>query len=347
MNLVFNVNVESFKKLISPQEIQNRLPLSLASVNTVLKGRKSIHEIINHRDKRKIIIVGPCSIHDFETAKEYATKLAGLAKEVESRLVLVMRTYFEKPRTTVGWKGYINDPFLDNSMNINQGLLLSRKLLGEITEIGLPVATEALDPIVPQYLADLISWTAIGARTTESQTHREMASGLSSPVGFKNNTDGNITVAINALKSAAQSHCFLGIDSEGTTAIVETRGNADCHLILRGGINGPNYDSASVAMATAELKNAGLNSAIIIDCSHDNCRKNFKLQSVVLDDCINQVLNGNDALIGFMIESHLHEGNQPISSNLKHGISITDGCLDWDSTKMIVINAFNRLECLG
>ncbi|MDA0712434.1 MAG: 3-deoxy-7-phosphoheptulonate synthase [bacterium] len=343
MNTVFNVNVESFKKLISPKEIQNRLPLSEASRNTVLDGRKSIQNILNRQDKRKLIIVGPCSIHDFEAAKEYAAKLVNLAKEVESRLVIVMRTYFEKPRTTVGWKGYINDPFLDNSMNINQGLLLSRKLLGEITEMGLPVATEALDPIVPQYLADLISWTAIGARTTESQTHREMASGLSSPVGFKNNTDGNITVAVNALKSAGRSHCFLGIDSEGTTAIVETKGNANCHLILRGGTNGPNYDSVNVAMATAALKNAGLNSAIVVDCSHDNCHKDFRLQSVVLDDCISQILNGNDGLIGFMIESHLHEGNQPISAALKPGISITDGCLDWDSTSKIIINAFNRL----
>ncbi len=338
-----DVNVDSFKPLLTPLEVRERIPQSAASLQTVVTARQAIRDILEGRDKRKLLIVGPCSIHDPRSAIEYAQRLLALSKQVQDSLLLVMRTYFEKPRTTVGWKGFINDPFLDHSFNMNEGLLRARQLLCDITAMGVPVGTEALEPISPQYLSDLVSWTAIGARTAESQSHREMASGLSSPVGFKNNTDGNIHVAINALNSASKPHHFLGIDHNGRTSIVATRGNQHCHLILRGGGGRPNYDSVSVRLAQKALSQAGLNPAIVIDCSHDNTNKDYTLQPAVFDDCLGQVLNGNHAIVGFMIESHLCEGNQPLSKELKYGVSITDGCVNWDMTAEIILRAHRRL----
>jgi 3-deoxy-7-phosphoheptulonate synthase len=343
MERIHDLNVESFKPLITPKQIRHEIPIPESALRTVVQGRKVIRDIVEHKDPRKFVVVGPCSIHDPDSAKEYAAKLLGLARKVEDKLFLVMRAYFEKPRTTVGWKGYINDPFLDNTFNINEGLLRSRKLLCQINEMGMPVGTEALEPISPQYLSELICWTAIGARTTESQSHREMASGLSSPVGFKNNTDGNVHVAINAIKSAARSHHFLGIDHEGRTSIVATRGNSHCHLILRGGGGRPNYDSVSVKLAEEALVKAGLNSAIVVDCSHDNSNKQFALQPMVLEDCIGQIANGNKSLVGFMVESHLYEGSQHLSNDLKYGVSITDGCVSWEVTEEMILRAYNRL----
>lgn len=343
MEKIQDLNVESFKPLMTPKQIREEIPMPEGSLRTVLQGRKVIRDIVEGKDPRKFLVVGPCSIHDADCAKEYAQKLLGLGKRVEDRFFLVMRAYFEKPRTTVGWKGYINDPFLDNTFNINEGLLRSRRLLCDITEMGVPVGTEALEPISPQYLSELICWTAIGARTTESQSHREMASGLSSPVGFKNNTDGNVHVAVNALKSAAKPHHFLGIDDEGRTSIVATRGNSHCHLILRGGGGRPNYDSVNVKLAEEALKNAGLNSVIVVDCSHDNSSKQFAMQPIVLDDCIGQIINGNQSLVGFMIESHLYEGNQNLSDDLRYGVSITDGCVGWEATEEMIMRAYKRL----
>lgn len=343
MTKIHNLNVESFQKLITPEEILKAVVLSAESQKTVLRARSVLQDIIKHKDKRKLIIVGPCSIHDPDAAIEYASRLLVLAKKVEKHFFIVMRTYFEKPRTTVGWKGYVNDPFLNNTFDVGEGLLRSRQLLCDITKMGMPVATEALDPIVPQYLSDLICWTAIGARTTESQTHREMASGLSSPVGFKNNTDGNISVAINAMKSAEQKHWFLGIDQEGCTAVVETRGNPYCHLILRGGAKGPNYDSVSIKQAEHALEKAGLNQAVVVDCSHDNSKKDYTLQPLVLSDCINQIMAGNQSIIGFMVESNLNAGSQSLSSQLKYGVSITDGCVDWNDTEAMILDAFKRV----
>jgi 3-deoxy-7-phosphoheptulonate synthase len=289
------------------------------------------------------VILGPCSIHDPISALEYAEKLRLLAEEVASTMVLVMRAYFEKPRTTVGWKGLINDPFLDNSFNMNEGLSIARQLLIDITSMGLSVATEALDPITPQYIAELISWTAIGARTTESQTHRELSSGLSSLVGFKNNTDGNIDVAINAIKSALEPHHFLGIDQFGTTSVVATKGNPYGHLILRGGKSGPNYDVSSVAIAQAALKAARLSENLVIDCSHDNSQKDFRKQPNVFMNCVEQILSGNHGIVGLMVESHLYEGKQDLKENLAYGVSITDGCISFATTRELLLKAHAML----
>jgi 3-deoxy-7-phosphoheptulonate synthase len=274
---------------------------------------------------------------------EYAHRLVEIAREVQEKILIVMRAYFEKPRTNIGWKGFINDPYLDNTFNMNEGLLRGRKLLCDITALGMPVGNEALDPILPQYLAELISWTAIGARTTESQLHREMASGLSAPVGFKNNTDGNILVAINAMKSAQQPHHFLGIDENGLTAIVSTKGNPCCHVILRGGSDGPNYDEKSVAATEEALAKHGMRANIMIDCSHGNSDKDYRKQAVVFEDCISQISRGNKSIVGFMLESNLHEGSQPLSSHLKYGVSITDGCLNFEDTSKLIRDAFRRL----
>ncbi len=328
---------------MSPQEIKRKIPLSDESAETTLRGRKIIQKILDREDPRRFIIAGPCSVHDTEAAKEYAGRISDLAKKVESKLFLLMRTYFEKPRTTVGWKGLVNDPLLDNSFRIEEGLIITRQLLSDITRTGMPVATEVLDPVTPQYLSDLISWSAIGARTTESQTHREIASGLSSPIGFKNSTSGNVKIAINASRASSSSHHFLGIDEEGRTAIVTTNGNSYCHLILRGGAGRPNYDSVSVRTTETELEKAGLPLNIVVDCSHDNSHKDHTLQPMVLDDCINQIANGNVSIVGFMIESNLCGGNQKISSDLKYGVSITDKCVDWNTTEEMILDAYNRL----
>lgn len=336
-------NVESFLPIITPFEIRERIPMNNQSLESVMRGRSFVQRILNREDSRKLMIVGPCSIHDAEAAIEYAHRLADLASEVQDKLLIIMRTYFEKPRTHVGWKGYINDPFLDSTFNMNEGLLRGRRLLCEITALGLPVATEALDPILPQYLSELISWTAIGARTTESQLHREMASGLSAAVGFKNNTDGNVMVAVNAMKSAKSPHHFLGIDEHGKNAIVSTRGNAYCHIILRGGSDGPNYDETNIAQVEAILAQNVLPRNIVIDCSHDNSQKDYRRQPIVLDDCLKQIEKGNESIIGFMMESNLFEGSQPLGKNLKYGVSITDGCINFEDTKKIIKDAAKRL----
>lgn len=339
-----DINISSFKPLMAPQQIRNLVPMTAESIETVLHSRKALGRILDRSDRRKFIIVGPCSIHDPKSALEYAAKLKILADEVSDTMILIMRTYFEKPRTTVGWKGLINDPNLDNSFAMNEGLTLSRQLLVSITSMGLPVATEALDPITPQYLAELISWTAIGARTTESQTHRELASGLSSPVGFKNNTDGNIDVAINAIKSAQEQHHFLGIDQSGMTSVVATRGNPHGHLILRGGKNGHNYDSESIERAAAALTSANLSDNIVIDCSHDNSNKDYRNQPAVFSTCIDHIVAGKNNIVGLMIESNINDGQQKLTPHLTYGVSITDGCIGFETTKEVIKSAHAKLK---
>jgi 3-deoxy-7-phosphoheptulonate synthase len=315
---------------------------------TVGRARADVVDVLQGLNKRLLVVVGPCSIHDPVAAMDYAHRLKALADELADQLLVVMRVYFEKPRTTVGWKGLINDPRMDDSFHIEEGLRLARQLLVDLNDMGLPCGTEALDPITPQYLGDLIAWSAIGARTTESQTHREMASGLSSPVGFKNGTDGSLDVAINAMLSAAQPHTFLGINGEGQVALTQTRGNAYGHLILRGGAQ-PNYDSVNVAQAEAELTQAKLAANIVVDCSHGNSRKNHALQSLVLKDVVNQIAEGNQSIKGVMLESNLNEGNQKLGNlkDLRYGVSITDACLGWDATAAGLREAAARLRMLS
>ncbi|NNM52942.1 MAG: 3-deoxy-7-phosphoheptulonate synthase [Pseudomonadales bacterium] len=332
---VEDVNVISTEVLITPEQLKNELPISTPAESTVVRGRQAVRSILDGTDPRLFVVVGPCSIHDVSAAMDYAHRLKTLADELEDSLLLIMRVYFEKPRTTVGWKGLINDPTMDDSFNIAGGLHIGRKLLLDLNELGLPCATEALDPISPQYMQDLIAWSAIGARTTESQTHREMSSGLSCPVGFKNGTDGGLKVAINALLSVTHSHSFLGINQQGQVAVVKTRGNAYSHVVLRGGDGKPNYDSVSVALAERELEKAKLPSNIMIDTSHANSNKDPALQPLVLDNIGNQIVEGNRSIVGIMLESNLQFGRQDIPSDLsqlKYGVSVTDGCLDWKAT---------------
>ena len=338
-----DLNVASNETLITPDQLKREIPLTDAALKTVAHGRQVVRDILDGKDHRLFVVVGPCSIHDIKAAHEYAERLKVLAAELSDSLFLVMRVYFEKPRTTVGWKGLINDPYLDDSFKIQDGLHIGRKLLRDLAEMGLPTATEALDPISPQYLQDLISWSAIGARTTESQTHREMASGLSSAVGFKNGTDGGLTVAINALQSVSSPHRFLGINQEGGVSIVTTKGNAYGHVVLRGGNGKPNYDSVSVAICEQELTKAGIRPNIMVDCSHANSNKDPALQPLVLENVANQILEGNQSIVGLMVESHLGWGNQSIPKNLddlKYGVSITDACIDWDTT----VETFTRMN---
>ncbi len=347
MNRINNVNVVSQDLLPTPEQVKERLPLSPAAERTVVAGRDTVRHILARRDPRLLVIVGPCSIHDLTAARDYAARLQGLAQEVADTLFVVMRVYFEKPRTTVGWKGLINDPYMDDSFHIEKGLFLARELLLHIAELGLPAATEALDPITPQYLSDLISWAAIGARTTESQTHREMASGLSMPVGFKNGTDGNLEVAINALKSVSQPHHFLGIDQSGQCAVFRTRGNPDAHIVLRGGGNRPNYDSVSVAVCEQELARHALPRNIVIDCSHGNSNKDPALQPLVAEDCMHQIIEGNRSIVGLMLESNINWGSQPIPKDLtqlKYGVSVTDPCIDWPTTERLLRALRARLK---
>ncbi|GAA3894377.1 3-deoxy-7-phosphoheptulonate synthase [Halomonas cibimaris] len=340
---VNNLNVLAQDVLINPDDLKQAVPLTDEAERTVISGRQTIQNILDGRDPRLLVVVGPCSIHDVDAAIDYAKRLRKLADQVSDSLYLVMRVYFEKPRTTVGWKGLINDPHLNGSFEIEEGLHKARRLLVELSEIGLPLATEALDPISPQYIQDCISWSAVGARTTESQTHREMASGLSGPVGFKNGTDGSLDVAINALKSVASPHNFLGINHEGRVAIIRTRGNAYGHVVLRGGNGKPNYDSVSVALAEQELAGAGLSANIMIDCSHANSNKDAGLQPLVLENVTNQILDGNTSIIGLMVESNIGWGNQKVPediSRLEYGVSITDACIDWDTT----VESFVRMN---
>jgi 3-deoxy-7-phosphoheptulonate synthase len=345
-NNVDNLNVLAHEPLPTPAEVKARLPLSEKARQTVLAGRRTVEAILDGRDPRLLVVVGPCSIHDIKAAKEYAVRLKQLHDEVSESLFIVMRVYFEKPRTTVGWKGLINDPRLDDSFHIEEGLHLARELLLHVAELGLPAATEALDPITPQYIGDLITWHAIGARTTESQTHREMASGLSTAVGFKNGTDGSLQVAVNALQSASMPHNFLGIDQNGLCTVVRTRGNRYGHVVLRGG-NQPNYDSVSIALAERELGKAGLRPQLVVDCSHANSNKDPALQPLVLENIVNQILEGNRSIVGVMLESHLGWGSQKLTRDLSwlaYGVSITDACIDWKATEECLTEAARKLQ---
>ena len=341
-----NLNIESFDAMPTPEEDHGRFPLSEAAAQTVLEGRRTVERILDREDRRLFLVVGPCSIHDPEAGIDYAHRLKGLADEVADTLVLIMRVYFEKPRTTTGWKGYINDPFMDGTLQIQEGLQRARAFLLRINEIGIPAGTEALDPITPQYLGDLITWTAIGARTSESQTHREMSSGLSTPVGFKNGTDGSVQTAINGILSASGPHSFLGLNNQGRSAVVRTRGNRYGHLVLRGGGDRPNYDTVSLTLAEEALALANLPRNIVVDCSHANSYKKPNLQPLVLKDCLNQIVHGNRSIVGLMAESFIEAGSQSIPEDraeLKYGCSVTDPCLDWPTTVAMVRNARETL----
>jgi 3-deoxy-7-phosphoheptulonate synthase len=344
---LYNVNVVSETDLPSPAALKSELPAGPAIIDFVARSRRTLQHIIDGQDPRLFVVVGPCSIHDVKAAMEYAERLRKLAESVADTLLVVMRVYFEKPRTTVGWKGLINDPAMDDSCNMELGIRTARRLLLDLAAMGIPTATEALDPVMPQYMGELISWSAIGARTTESQTHREMASGLSTPVGFKNGTDGGLQVAINALKSARQPHHFLGINHDGRPAVIHTRGNPYGHVVLRGGGGRPNYDSVCVALCEKALKDAGLPARIVVDCSHGNSNKDPALQPLVLRDCVEQVVNGNRSIIGLMLESHLLAGNQEIPADLRqlrYGVSVTDGCIDWPTTEVALSEASRALR---
>jgi len=322
-------------RLVSPREIKQRLAASLEILAKVAEYRETCRRILRGEDPRLLVIVGPCSIHDTVSALDYAGRLSALAKEVEDRLFIVMRVYFEKPRTTVGWKGLINDPYLNDSGDLAHGIEVARQLLLDVAAMGLPAATETLDPIIPQYIADLISWSAIGARTTESQTHREMASGLSMPVGFKNGTDGSVQTAVDAMRSSCNGHSFLGIDQDGITSIIKTAGNPDGHLVLRGGRDGVNYHPHQTADAAAKLKAAKVSPAIMVDCSHANSGKDPARQPEVWKSILEQRAAGRTDIVGAMLESHIERGSQALEgdpSKLRYGVSITDGCLDWETT---------------
>jgi len=344
-----NLNVTAFDLMPSPEEIHARLPISERASDTVYEGREALKRILDRTDPRLFIIVGPCSIHDPVAGYDYAERLSALAESVRDTLCLVMRVYFEKPRTSTGWKGFINDPYMDDSFRIEEGIEKARAFLLKVAELGLPTATEALDPITPQYLGDLVAWTAIGARTSESQTHREMASGLSTPVGFKNGTDGDIQVAINAIQSAARPHSFLGLSFQGRSAIVRTRGNPYSHMVLRGGGGRPNYDTVSISITERALAKGGLPRNIVVDCSHANSYKDVELQPLVMSDCVHQIREGNRSIVGLMIESNLEAGNQAIPDDLAkltYGCSVTDPCVDWPTTEAMIRKARENLRDL-
>jgi 3-deoxy-7-phosphoheptulonate synthase len=341
-----DLNIASLEVMPPPARIKTQIPLSDTAARTVLDGRTALCRILRRQDDRRFVIVGPCSIHDPPAGLDYANRLRALAQEVADTLLIVMRVYFEKPRTSVGWKGFINDPRMDDSFRIDEGMQRARRFLIDVAELGLPAGTEALDPIAPQYLGDLVAWTAIGARTSESQTHREMASGLSTPVGFKNGTDGDLSGAINAIISSSRPHSFLGINADGVTAVIRTRGNAHGHLVLRGG-GRPNYDAASIAIAEAALQQAGLACNLVVDCAHSNSSKKPELQPLVLNDCLAQIGRGNRSIVGWMIESNLEWGNQPIPSDLsklRYGCSVTDPCVDWPTTEKMIRRARDGLR---
>ena len=330
-----NLNVAAFDLMPSPDEVKSQVPLNDRAAQSVLRGRRALEAILLGKDQRLFVVVGPCSIHDPVAGLDYARRLRGLAEEVAETLHLIMRVYFEKPRTSVGWKGYINDPRMDDSFRIDEGMERARRFLLDLNELGVQAGTEALDPIAPQYYGDLVSWTAIGARTSESQTHREMSSGLSTPVGFKNGTDGDIESAINAIVSAGRPHSFLGVNGQGRSAIIRTRGNRHGHLVLRGGGGRPNFDTVSISLAEQSLAKAGLPQNIVVDCSHANSWKKPEMQPLVMRDVVHQIREGNRSVVGLMVESFLEPGNQPIPadlSKLKYGCSVTDACVGWDTT---------------
>ena len=342
-----NLNVLSFDAMPSPAEIKARLPITEPVANVVSQGRSDIQRILDRQDPRLMVIVGPCSIHDTRAGLDYARRLKGLVEELADTLYIVMRVYFEKPRTTSGWKGLINDPYMDDSFRMDEGMSRGRRFLLDIAELGLPAATEALDPISPHYYGDLVGWTAIGARTAESQTHREMASGLSTPVGFKNATDGGLEAAVNGILSSAKPHSFLGVNDAGQSAIIRTRGNLYGHLVLRGGGGRPNYDSVSITLAEEAMKKAALKQNIVVDCSHANSWKKPELQPLVLRDVVSQIQHGNRSIVGVMIESFIEAGNQVIPANLselKYGCSVTDACVDWETTEEMLRNAAVMLK---
>ncbi len=348
MKTVTDINITSKTLLPSPIALCEEIKKTEAAEKFVAESREAINKIIFGDDRRLLVVVGPCSIHDLEAGREYAQKIAKLADEVKDRMLLVMRVYFEKPRTTVGWKGLIMDPKLDGTSDIPAGLRIARSFLKEVIDLGVPTATELLDPITPQYIADLVCWSAIGARTTESQTHRQMASGLSMPLGFKNGTDGGLAVAINAIKAASQEQTFLGIDNQGQANAITTSGNPNCHIVLRGGSKGPNYGADDVAEAREKLESAGLTPAIMIDCSHANSSKDPARQPAVFQELVRQSLT-DKSVIGAMIEGNIHAGNQSFPQpveDLKYGVSITDGCIDWSTTEEIIKQAHTELAPL-
>lgn len=341
MHQTNNLHVLETTVMLSPEELKSQVPITDATSDLVYAAREAIRDVLWGRDTRLLAIVGPCSIHDPDAAIDYAGRLAKIRDRIADDVLVLMRVYFEKPRTTVGWKGLINDPFLNGTYDIPLGLRMARRVLAEVNALELPTATEMLDPIVPQYIADLVSWAAIGARTTESQTHREMSSGLSMPVGFKNATDGGIEVAVNGIISAARSHRFLGVDGLGRVSVVRTAGNPDCHLVLRGGAGGPNYDAEAVRRSLEQLSQAGANAHLIIDCSHDNSCKKYEKQAEVAAEVAKQVRDGQSGIVGVMIESNIVAGKQPATlprSDLVYGQSITDGCVDLEKTEEILLD---------
>ena len=347
MDKIENLNVVAQELLITPAQLKAELPTPEYVRQQVSESRQQVRNILNGNDHRLLVVVGPCSIHDVTAAEDYARRLKELAVEVAPTLLVVMRAYFEKPRTTVGWKGLVNDPFLNDTFHIEEGIRIARRLLLCIAELGQPLATEALDPISPQYLQELIAWSAIGARTTESQTHREMASGLSSAVGFKNGTDGSLDVAINALQSVSKPHRFLGINQSGQVSIIHTRGNAAAHVVLRGGHTGPNYQRSQIALFEQALSAAGLKSNIMIDCSHANSGKDPLRQLIVARDAADQIKSGNGSIMGLMIESNINAGNQKLTKDLKqlaYGVSVTDPCIGWDTTASLLRELANDLR---
>ncbi|MCL2178476.1 MAG: 3-deoxy-7-phosphoheptulonate synthase [Proteobacteria bacterium] len=342
-----NVNVAAFDPMPTPQQMHALLPLGDEAAHTVRSGRRQLEDILARKDKRLFVIVGPCSIHDTVAGLDYARRLFALSQKVKDSMLLVMRVYFEKPRTSVGWKGFVNDPYLDDSFRVAEGMQRARQFLLEVARLGLPAAAEALDPVSPQYLGDLIGWTAIGARTTESQTHREMASGLSTPVGFKNGIDGNIGSMVNALLSAMRPHSFLGINAQGLSSIIRTKGNPYCHIVLRGAENGPNYSATHIAQVEAALRKAQLPCNLVVDCSHANSQKNHHKQPEVFANCLEQLAQGNKSIVGFMLESFIEEGNQPIPkdlSKLRYGLSVTDACIGWECTESMLLDAHAQLQ---
>jgi len=343
---IHNTNIASEAAITSPSDLSKKLPITQKGKRNIMVGREVVSDILSGKDSRFMVIVGPCSIHNIEAAKEYAHKLKALSEELKGSLYIVMRVYFEKPRTTIGWKGLISDPDMDNSLDVDKGLYQSRKFLTWLADLGIPAATEALNPITPQYLADLISWCAIGARTTESQTHREMSSGLSMTVGFKNGTDGNLKMAVNAIKACSSPQSFLGINDKGQISTFKAKGNKSAHIILRGGIK-PNYHSEDVERCEKLLRQNDLPERIMVDCSHDNSNQDYRLQGNVVKEISTQIVAGNKSIFGIMLESNLFSGNQKILDNqneMEYGVSVTDGCIDWEETQTVLRNLADTLS---